>query len=131
MVRRGFNHVMSSAVCFDDHSISSAFRDQFIRLVRLESGELAGANGGSGNSDTTVLFPGCVDHFEKSWCFSGNDKRIGFTLLREKDLRCGGCDYALTALCQLAGEGIHGSCFAACSNYLNEMMSWLFDKVRL
>src|SRR5260370_40366149 len=102
MVGGGFNDVMSSAVCFDDHSISSAFREQFIRLFRLKYGEFARANGGSGNSDTTVLFPGCVDHFEKSWCFSGNDKRIGFTLLRERDLRCGCCDDPVDALAELA-----------------------------
>src|SRR5947208_13330737 len=69
MVRRSFYHTVTSTISFDNHSISSAFHKQFIRLLGVKPCEFILTDGGFSNSDAFMLLPGCTDHFKEGRSF--------------------------------------------------------------
>ena len=98
-------------------------------LVGLESGKFSCSGGGCGDGDAMMLFPGSTDHFEEWGYSSCDDEGVCFAGLGGKDVGgCGGDD-AFAVVGEFGGKGIHGSCFATCSDDGDEGVGWEVDEV--
>lgn len=109
--------MVAGAVGFDDDGVGCTLQEEFVGLVGLEAGQFSCVSGRCGDGDAMVLLlPGDMDHFEEGGGFVGDDEGVCFAGLGWEDVGGGGGDDAFAALGEFAGKGVHGGCFATCSD---------------
>src|SRR5579883_1322353 len=116
VVGRSFDLEMTRAVGLDDHYVSPAALEQQRRLLRLQSLELAGADGRARYSDMPAVLPGISQMLEQTRHLGIDQQPLSLTGPGQVDLRRGCRDHTLLLLNKLARERVHGCGLASRTN---------------